>query len=269
MRCGQVYVAEPGYVLGLAGVPKHCIVTELDGVATPDLSSFSAVYAGLVRRFLKRENGASKNGMDISNGDSKTAQTVALKYFTKDDRHRIKTATLRTHFNWHTSPTFFHRNWRTGVWEKSDLLDAVAEEVDMDAEVVGEENEMGAATASVNKKRKKASEEPEVPAANDDLAEVLRSPRTDDAPATSLAESVTRAVENSLCVAKCDIASVALADGVYSRSFEGNGLVLHHDIGENIGIVVVDRNTVQVSSCDVLVSISTHHASPSRLPIRD
>ena len=139
----------------------------------------------------------------------------------------------------------------------------------MDADVVGEENEMGAATASVNKKRKKASEEPEVPAANDDLAEVLRSPRTDDAPATSLAESVTRAVENSLCVAKCDIASVALADGVYSRSFEGNGLVLHHDIGENIGIVVVDRNTVPVSSCDVLVSISTHHASPSRLPIRD
>jgi hypothetical protein len=75
----------------------------------------------------------------------------------------------------------------------------------------------------------------------------------------SLAESVARALEPSLCVARCDIASVALADGVYSRSFEGNGLVLHHDpFGSGIGLVAVDRNTVPISSCDVLLTFAAY-----------
>ena len=72
-------------------------------------------------------------------------------------------------------------------------------------------------------------------------------------PSPSLAEAVALDLEPSLCVARCDIASVALADGVYSRSFEGNGLVLHHDPdGTGAGLVAVDRNTVPISSCDVL-----------------
>ena len=66
-------------------------------------------------------------------------------------------------------------------------------------------------------------------------------------------------LEPSLCVARCDIASVALADGVYSRSFEGNGLVLHHDPdGSGVGLVAVDRNTVPISSCDVLLTFAAY-----------
>jgi hypothetical protein len=33
-----------------------------------------------------------------------------------------------------------------------------------------------------------------------------------------------------------DIATVALADGVYTRSFEGNGAIVHHDpTGDGLG----------------------------------
>ena len=52
------------------------------------------------------------------------------------------------------------------------------------------------------------------------------------------------------------IATVALADGVYSRSFEGSGTVIHHDPHTGLGLVVVDRNTVPVASCDILVSFA-------------
>ena len=70
------------------------------------------------------------------------------------------------------------------------------------------------------------------------------------------AEGVARAVEPSLCIVQVDIATVALADGVYSRSFEGSGAVIHHDPNTGLGLVVVDRNTVPIASCDILVSFA-------------
>ena len=63
-------------------------------------------------------------------------------------------------------------------------------------------------------------------------------------------------MEPSLCIVQVDIATVALADGVYSRSFEGSGTVIHHDPHTGLGLVVVDRNTVPVASCDILVSFA-------------
>lgn len=44
---GQVYVAEPGYMLGRAAVPKFALITALDGVPTPDLNSFAVVLRSL------------------------------------------------------------------------------------------------------------------------------------------------------------------------------------------------------------------------------
>ena len=45
--CGLVYVAEPGYVLGTANVPKFAIVTSLAKVPTPTLEAFAAALATL------------------------------------------------------------------------------------------------------------------------------------------------------------------------------------------------------------------------------
>ena len=79
-----------------------------------------------------------------------------------------------------------------------------------------------------------------------------------DAENTS-AEAVAVRVEASLALVQCDIATVALADGVYSRSFEGNGAVVHHDPeGTGLGLVVVDRNTVPIASCDVTISFASY-----------
>tara|TARA_B110000977_G_scaffold51524_1_gene70019 strand:+ start:6846 stop:9953 length:3108 start_codon:yes stop_codon:yes gene_type:complete len=234
MEAGQVYVAEPGYVLGLAGVPKHAIIKELDNTQTPDLDSFAKVYARLVRKF-----NSSKDG------DSSTKTN--LKYFTKDERHRVKTATIRAHFNWHVSPTFFERDWRSGMWGKMGLLDVVAEDGAEDADAMDVTN----SDKTEKTKRRRVAEETKEVTQENNRAE-------NNSNNTSLSERVAQTVEPSLCIAKCDIASVALADGVYSRSFEGNGLVLHHDLKNNIGIVVVDRNTVPISSCDVLLTFAAY-----------
>ncbi len=44
---GQVYVAEAGYLLHRAGVPKHAIITALANVPTPDMHTFQEVLLGL------------------------------------------------------------------------------------------------------------------------------------------------------------------------------------------------------------------------------
>ena len=108
LAAGSVYVAEPGYALGLAGVPKHAIIVSLDHTKTPDLKAFAEAFARLARRVE-----ASKNG-------STTLET-SVKYFTRDERHRVKTSTFRAHFGWHPPPAFFDRDWRTGVWNKTPL----------------------------------------------------------------------------------------------------------------------------------------------------
>ena len=47
LATGQVYVADAGYWLVRAGVPKHAIVIALGGRPTPDLASFAAALAAL------------------------------------------------------------------------------------------------------------------------------------------------------------------------------------------------------------------------------
>lgn len=69
---GQVYVAEPGYVLGRAAVPKFAIITSLAGIATPDLITFASVLCGLA-------HGAR----------------VPLEYYTFSERHRRKSTILQ------------------------------------------------------------------------------------------------------------------------------------------------------------------------------
>lgn len=56
---------------------------------------------------------------------------------------------------------------------------------------------------------------------------------------------------------------VALSDGVHSRSFGGNGVVVHH--GAQMGLVVVDRNTVAVGPCDVNLSFGAY---PCEIPAK-
>ena len=279
LAAGAVYVAEPGYALGLANVPKHAIITSLDNAPTPDLSAFAEAFARLARR-AEEEKARGKKGETLK---------TSVKYFTRDERHRTKTSTFRAHFEWHPPPTFFDRDWRTGVWNKTPLLDEVPDSGGADDAATKDETNEEAKTRKRKRPRRdegddddddeeaksanlEPSAKPAYPSEDSEVSEKLAESvaptnvtdvrtlvRANEAKKPSLAESVARVLEPSLCVAQCDIASAALADGVYSRSFEGNGLVLHHDPERSgIGLVAVDRNTVPISSCDVLLTFAAY-----------
>ena len=90
---GQVYVAEPGYMLGRAAVPKQAIITALDGKPTPDLQSFAAVLRGLLHR-----------------------ARVPLEYYTFSERHRRKNAILQVDRQWYGVPLYWERDDAAGAW---------------------------------------------------------------------------------------------------------------------------------------------------------
>lgn len=77
LAVGQVYLAEAGYLVGQAGVPKHAVLTSLAGIPTPDLAAFARVLGGLA-----------------------SGSRPTLQYFSVTDRHRKKSAVLHLDHTW-------------------------------------------------------------------------------------------------------------------------------------------------------------------------
>jgi hypothetical protein len=65
-----------------------------------------------------------------------------------------------------------------------------------------------------------------------------------------LREDVEEALKNCLVLVDVDIPLVALSDGVHSRSFAGNGLVVWH--GDSLGLVLVSWQLLVLQSCKAL-----------------
>ncbi len=64
-------------MLGRAGVPKHAIITALNGVPTPTLEAFGAVLRGL-----------------------KHGARVPVEHYTFNERHRRKNAIMHMETEW-------------------------------------------------------------------------------------------------------------------------------------------------------------------------
>lgn len=73
----QVYVAEPGYMLARAGIPKFAIITQLANQPTPTLTEFA--------RILRKQPSGSR---------------VPIQYFTFDNRNRRSVGILHIDRTW-------------------------------------------------------------------------------------------------------------------------------------------------------------------------
>ncbi|CAH8325556.1 unnamed protein product [Eruca vesicaria subsp. sativa] len=93
--CGLAYVADPGYMLFRAGVPRHAIIKK---VANEDISCL----ADLISVLSKLSRGAR----------------VPLEYMSHTDRHRKKSVlvTIDRH-EWYAPPQLYTRNDSSGLWD--------------------------------------------------------------------------------------------------------------------------------------------------------
>ncbi|KAL3161157.1 hypothetical protein ABBQ38_009528 [Trebouxia sp. C0009 RCD-2024] len=218
MAGGQVYLAEAGYLMGQAGVPKHSVLISLATIPTPDVTTFARVLASL-------PSGARP----------------VLQYFTLTDRHRKKNAVLHLDHSWYGQPKMWTRDDTSGCWTSQQILSAprsdspAAQSLQSPQPEQQQELTRSAAIQAEAQHRTTAAEAAAPVAGDAVLDELLR---------------------RSLVLVEVEIPHVALMDGVHAKSFAGNGVIVHSSQG--MGLIVVDRSTVPVNGGNITLSFGAY-----------
>ncbi|XP_020088090.1 protease Do-like 7 isoform X2 [Ananas comosus] len=290
-KCGLVYVAETGYMLSRASVPRHAIIKKFAGEEISKLDDLISVLAKL----------------------SKGAR-VPLEYVSYTDRHRNKSVlvTIDRH-EWYASPQLYTRNDSTGLWtarpaipSDSPLLastihvgptDPNSTQVYPMAETVLLENKRQHGDANsadgcsrmqtddesfvegshpgedpvVEKKRQRIDEDSTVEESIFSNRDFINSKEQtfenrasaentdlshDQGTPLSNASMAEQVIEPSLVMFEVHVPSSCMLDGVHSQHFFGTGVIVFHS--ETMGLAAVDRNTVAVSVSDVMLSFAAY-----------
>ncbi|KAL6912240.1 hypothetical protein ACP4OV_001045 [Aristida adscensionis] len=285
-KCGLVYVAEAGYMLSRASVPRHAIIKKLAGEDIAHLDDLIAVLGKLSR-----------------------GSRVPLEYVKYTDRHRNKSVlvTIDQH-EWYAPPQLYTRNDATGLWTAKPAIPSespfvasayhanhvdtnsnsvsLAESSPMDLkcqydsenladgcikmqtddEIVVDGSHSG--DDSVEKKRRRVDEEIAAEGTllsygdTDDVkGGAVRHPSSAEASdlsriVSSNASLAEQVIEPALVMFEVHVPPVCMLDGVHSQHFFGTGVIVHHSDG--LGLVAVDRNTVAVSISDIMLSFAAY-----------
>ncbi|XP_010510332.1 PREDICTED: protease Do-like 7 isoform X2 [Camelina sativa] len=250
--CGLAYVADPGYMLFRAGVPRHAIIKK---VANEDISGLG----DLVSVLSKLSKGAR----------------VPLEYMSHTDRHRKKSVlvTIDRH-EWYAPPQLYTRNDSSGLWDVKPAIEpasvspsiAIMEASSGD----GSQNDFG----SEAKKQRVDDDSVDGIAANgslygsefksDDAMATDNTVLRDFEGATALSANASlaeRAIEPALVMFEVHVPPSCSLDGVHSQHFFGTGIIIYHS--SSMGLAVVDKNTVAISASDVMLSFA---AFPVEIP---
>eukprot|EP00898_Chlorokybus_atmophyticus_P002713 jgi/Chlat1/3442/Chrsp23S03767 len=222
-HCGLVYVAEAGYMLSRAAVPKQAMIHSLAGIPTPNLDAF-------IEALAQQAQGSR----------------VPLEFTTTSNRHHKKSVLVTVDWRWYASPRLYNRDDSSGLWWSREAFAAAppespcvmspAQHRSPPPELEDAFSLMSTAGDMADSKPWSAPEEEEAAAVQADTAQDI--------------------VEKSLALVEVHIPPVALVDGVHGKSFDGTGLVVHQ--AEDLGLVLVDRNTVPTSAADIMLSFAAY-----------
>ncbi|XP_042500130.1 protease Do-like 7 isoform X2 [Macadamia integrifolia] len=296
-NCGLVYVADPGYMLYRAGVPRHAIIKKFAGEEISALDELILILSKLSR-----------------------GARVPLEYISYMDRHRSKSVlvTVDRH-EWYAAPQIYTRDDSSGLWiarpalAPGSLLPWLSSSFNCDeltsgtvASTIAEAgmveqipqknskectdgfNGVETSYGHVNevihsgedsnvetKKRRVEENSSETGATTSDCLmqeaeeEKLEDPRTLEniglrhyqAAVASNASVAEQVIEPTLVMFEVHVPSSSMVDGVHSQHFFGTGVVVFHS--QHMGLVAVDRNTVAISISDLMLSFS---AFPVEIP---
>ncbi|KAI3914976.1 hypothetical protein MKW98_020523 [Papaver atlanticum] len=293
-KCGLVYVAEPGYMLSRAAVPRHAIIKKFAGKEISQLDDLILVLSELSR-----------------------GARVPLEYISYVDRHRSKSVlvTIDRH-EWYAPPQIYTRNDSTGLWTarpalpdgstylsssihcsinvpdepnlltRSEVgtLEPIVQDANKDwadgfcrsvatDEHVGEEPHFMEESNVPNKKQRLEDDTAimfsentihkpvDVRTMDLDLEDTGHADDRGGATTTANASVAERVIEPTLVMFEVHVPPSCMVDGVHSQHFFGTGVIVYHS--QNMGLVVVDKNTVAVSVSDVMLSFA---AFPMEIP---
>uniref|UniRef100_A0A0D9VK47 PDZ domain-containing protein n=1 Tax=Leersia perrieri TaxID=77586 RepID=A0A0D9VK47_9ORYZ len=286
-KCGLVYVAESGYMLSRASVPRHAIIKKLAGEDISNLGDLIAVISKLSR-----------------------GARVPLEYVKYTDRYRNKSVlvTIDRH-GWYAPPQIYTRVDATGLWTaksaiplespfiasanhaghidaNSNSVSSLAESSPMDLKCQHESENLAdgcikaqngdeivvdgshsSEDSLIEKKRRRVDEEIAAEgtiSSSGDLDEIKGASRhMSSADGSDLARTISsnaslaeQVIEPALVMFEVHVPPICMLDGVHSQHFFGTGVIIHHS--DCLGLVAVDRNTVAVSSSDIMLSFAAY-----------
>ena len=214
---GQVYVADPGYMLSRAGITKHSVILSVKGKPTPDVETLAEVLSTIPK-----------------------GSQVPVQYRVFSDRFRKRQSLIYVDRKWYGPPTVWLRDDAAGSWHQVNryLFDEEKSRKELEAEAVHK-----------TKKAKVAENQ----ASNEGTGAGNGVRGNGKVP-----EDPKEIIAASLLLVDVEVPEVALADGVHSKSFTGNGVLVYQD--ETTGLVLVDRNTVAIGPCDIRLSFCAYPA---------
>uniref|UniRef100_A0A0D6QUH5 Pro-apoptotic serine protease NMA111 n=1 Tax=Araucaria cunninghamii TaxID=56994 RepID=A0A0D6QUH5_ARACU len=294
-NCGLVYVAEPGYMLSRAGVPRHAIIKKFAGEEIVRVEDFISVLSKLSR-----------------------GARVPLEFVSYVDRHRSKSVlvTVDRH-EWYAQPQLYTRNDQTGLWERRLAIPSLASlptpaavnddeketaaqaqesadgQVGMESESKATDGELTNVGTNINGDMNLSESlnclsnaatigrsESKKRRLHQDVADngLVTSDCTDEHIEVGLCENKTlsnipglgepgvagtmnasaaeQVIEPTLVMFEVHIPPSSMLDGVHAQHFFGTGVVVYHSA--TMGLVAVDKNTVAISVSDVMLAFSAY-----------
>nr|KJB22749.1 hypothetical protein B456_004G064500 [Gossypium raimondii] len=277
-QCGLVYVSEPGYMLFRAAVPRHAIIKKFAGEEISKLEDLVSVLSKLSR-------GARVPLEYISYMDRHRRKSVLVtvdrhewyappQIYTRDDSSGLWTAKpafqldsmipssgvngKATHME-HVNQVN-HQELTDGMFSMETCCEHASAELNSHNE------------AGIGSKKRRVEEDlssdgvladgslnetGEVKLENKSATEnamVSDYPGATAAAANaSIAEQV---IEPTLVMFEVHVPPSCMLDGVHSQHFFGTGVIIYHS--HSMGLVAVDKNTVAISSSDVMLSFAAY-----------
>ncbi|TYJ09962.1 hypothetical protein E1A91_A11G175200v1 [Gossypium mustelinum] len=246
-QCGLVYVSEPGYMLSRAAVPRHAIIKKLAGEEISKLEDLISVLSKLSQ-----------------------GSRVPLEYISYTDHHRRKfvLVTVDRH-EWYAPPQIYTRDDSSGLWTVKPAFQLefmLPSGVNVEAtpmEHIHAYNHQGLTdgATSMETSSEHASavlhSQNETVMLEDTIAKenvLLRDGQ--GAAAVANASIAERVIEPTLVMFEVHVPPSCMLDGVHSQHFSGTGVIIYHS--HSMGLVAVDKNTVAVSSSDVMLSFAAY-----------
>ncbi|KAF7090672.1 hypothetical protein CFC21_093382 [Triticum aestivum] len=217
-KCGLVYVAEAGYMLSRASVPRHSIIKKFAGEDIENLDDLIAVISKLSR-----------------------GARVPLEYVKYTDRYRNKHESENTAdgcVKMQTDEEIAVDGSHSG---EDSIIEKKRRRVDEEIAAEGTISSFG----DLDDIKDGALRHPSS-VEGSDLARTISSN-------ASLAEQV---IEPALVMFEVHVPPICMLDGVHSQHFFGTGVIIYHS--DCLGLVAVDRNTVAVSISDIMLSFAAY-----------
>ncbi|CAH9094627.1 unnamed protein product [Cuscuta epithymum] len=251
LQCGLVYVAESGYMLSRAGVPKHSIIKTFAGKVLSNLEELILVLSNLTR-----------------------GSRVPLEYIISTDRHRIQSVLVTVdRQEWHAPPLIYTRDDGSGLWFTKP---AVLPDCVFLSDIVPAKHDL--LSYSLPQHVSKVSNNGVIdmessyeitvkgPQSQDDIDSGIKKRMVEENSSADGTEAVNfsaaeHVIEPTLVMCEVHVPGSCMLETVHKLQSFGTGVIVYHS--QSMGLVAVDKNTVVVSLCDVILSFA---AFPIEIP---